>query len=295
MPAANVEERGEGEQHHLRVLGVLLGTSAEARLLRQAVRPPMVLGSVEDRLRVLPALRELTPDVIVFGMQDRYRLPTAPLVSQCARERPGCRIVVLCAAPPRRSGAILAASRVCGAAARRARPHAILAASRAGARVLVAPTPHELSSLFQRLARALVSEPVLDFEALTPVQPPMLRRLLCAAAMTVAGDGGVGTLARNLRVSTRTLSRHTRQTSLLPPKALLTAVRVLWACALMESAGRDLRSVARATGFAGPDAMRLAIRRYLAPVAVDEPTTPLPSYRDALHQVVGALGGHLTA
>ena len=276
MPAAIVEERGEGEQHHLRVLGVLLGTSAEARLLRQAVRPPMVLGSVEDRLRVLPALRELTPDVIVFGMQDRYRLPTAPLVSQCARERPGCRIVVLCAAPPRRSGAILAASR-------------------AGARVLVAPTPHELSSLFQGLARALVSEPVLDFEALTPVQPPMLRRLLCAAAMTVAGDGGVGTLARNLRVSTRTLSRYTRQTSRLPPKALLAAVRVLWACALMESAGRDLRSVARATGFAGPDAMRLAIRRYLAPVAVDEPTTPLPSYRDALHQVVGALGGHLTA
>ena len=275
-PAVIVEERSESEPRGLRVLAVLLGTSPEARLLRQAIRPPMVLGTVDDRLRVLPTLRELTPDVIVLGMQDRYQLPTAPLVSQCARERPGSRIVVLCAAPPRRSGAILAASR-------------------AGARVLVAPTSHELSALFQRIARSVVSEPLLDCETLTSVQPAMLRRLLCAAAKTVAGDGGVGTLARNLRVSTRTLSRYTRHTSLLPPKALLSAVRVLWACALMESAGRDVGSVARTAGFAGPEAMRVAIRRYLAPIVADRAATALPSYRDALRQVVSTLGGHLTA
>jgi AraC-like DNA-binding protein len=276
VSVVNMDERNDDEPHGLRVLGVLLGTSPEARLLRQAIRPPMLLGSVEDRLRVLPALRELSPDVIVFGMQDRYQLPTAPLVGQCARERPGSRIVVICAAPPRRSGAILAASR-------------------AGARVLVAPTPNELSALLERAARSLVTEPLLDCEALTPVQPPMLRQLLCAAAKTVAGDGGVATLARNLRVSTRTLSRHTRHASLVPPKALLSAVRLLWACALMESAGRDLGSVARATGFAGTDAMRIAIRRYLDPIVTDESATPLPSYRDALQQVVGVLGGHLTA
>jgi AraC-like DNA-binding protein len=255
---------------------VLLDASPEAKLLRQAIRPPMMLWYVEDRFHVLATLREVAPDVIVFGMQDRHQLPTAPLVSQCARERPGTRIVLLCVAPPRRSGAILAASR-------------------AGARVLVAPTPHELSLKFQRIARALVSEPLLDCEALTPVQPPMLRRLLCAAAKTVAGDGGVGTLARNLRVSTRTLSRYTRHASLLPPNALLSAVRVLWACALMESASRDLGSVARAAGFAGPGAMRVAVRRYLAPIVADESATPLPAYRDALRQVVGVLGGHLTA
>ena len=264
----------DGEPHDLRVLGVLLGTSPEARLLRRAIRPSMVLDNVEDRLRVLAALRELAPDVIVFGMQDRYRLPTAPLVGQCAREWPGGKIVVLCAAPPRRSGAILAASR-------------------AGARVLVAPTPNELSAVLQRMARSLVTEPLLDCEALTPVQPPMLRQLLCAAAKTVGSDGRVATLARNLRVSSRTLSRYTRHTSVLPPKALLSAVRLLWACALMESAGRDVRSVARATGFAGPDAMQVAIRRYLAPAVADESATPLPPYRDALRQVVGALGGHL--
>jgi AraC-like DNA-binding protein len=270
-----MEEGSDEQRHGLRVLGVLLGTTPEAKLLRQAIRPPTLLWNVEDRLRVLAALREIAPDVVVFGMQDRAQLPTAPLVSQCVRVRPGCRIVLLCAAPPRRSGAILAASR-------------------AGARVLVAPTPNELSSLFQRIARSLVSEPVLDCEALTPVQPPMLRRLLCAAAKTVAGDGGVGTLARNLRVSTRTLSRYTRHASLLPPHALLGAVRVLWACALMESAGRDLGAVARATGFAGPAAMRVAVRRYLAPIVTDDATTPLPTYHDALRQVVDALGGRLS-
>jgi len=39
--------------------------------------------------------------------------------------------------------------------------------------------------------------------------------------------------------------------------------------------------------------MRVAMGRYLAPIAADNSATSLPGYRDALRQIVGALGGHL--
>jgi len=269
-----VRDRVDREPRVLRVLGALLGESAEDALLQQAIRPPIAFRRVENRFRVLEAVREHSPDVVVFAVQDRNRLPTAPLISECARARPGIRIVLLCAAPPPRGGVILAAAR-------------------AGARVLVAPTPNELAAILERIARSLASERALDCDTLAAVQPPMLRQLLCAAAETVAGDGRVDTLAQHLRVSTRTLSRYTSRTSVAPPKAVLSAVRVLWACALMESARRDAASVARATGFAGPNAMRVAMGRYLSPIGADNSATSLPGYRDALRQIVVVLGGHL--
>ena len=267
-------ERADREPRALRVLGALLGDSAEEVLLRQAIRPPIAFRRVENRLRVLEAVREHAPDVVVFAVQDRNRLPTAPLISECARVRPGIRIVLLCAAPPPRGGVILAAAR-------------------AGARVLVAPTPNELASLLERIARSLASERALDCDTLAAVQPPMLRQLLCAAAETVAGDGRVDTLAQHLRVSTRTLSRYTSRMSHVPPRTVISVARLLWACALMESARRDVISVASATGFAGPKAMLVATRRYLAPLSTDLRTASLPGYSDALQYIVGALRGHL--
>jgi AraC-like DNA-binding protein len=259
----------------LSVLGALLGESPEAALLQEAIRPPTLFRSVEDRFRVLAAVREHAPDVVVFAVQDRQRLPTAPLIGQCVRERPGSRIVLLCLAPPPRGGALLAAAR-------------------AGARVLVAPTSHELESILARVTRSLATEVALDCDTLTAVQPPALRELLCAAARTVADDGRVSTLARHLRVSTRTLSRHTRHTSFVSPRTVLSATRLLWACALMESARRDVGAVARTAGFAGPNAIFAATRRYLGPHHVDAAATSLPDYRDALRYIVDALGGHLS-
>lgn len=275
-----IAERMMGMEHRagrgarvLRVLGALLGESPEARLLQQAIRPPILLRSVEDRFHVLAAVREHGPDVIVFAVQDRDRLPTAPLISQCARERPGSRIVLLCVAPPPRGGALLAGAR-------------------AGARVLVAPTSGELTSMIARITRSFEAEVELDCGSLAVVHPPILRQLLCAAAKTVAEDGRVSTLARHVRVSTRTLSRQTWHTSRVSPRTVLSAARLLWACALMESARRDLGSVARTTGFAGPNAMRAAAKRCLVPLAPDGSVTSLPGYHDALRHIVGALGGH---
>ena len=273
-PVRFMKDRASRERSVLRVLGALLGDSAEESLLRQAIRGPIAFRNVENRFRVLEALREHAPDVIVFSVQDRNRLPTAPLISECAKARPGIRILLLCAAPPPRGGAVLAAAR-------------------AGARVLIAPTSNELASILGRIARSLTSELALDCATLATVQPPMLRELLCAAAETVAGDGRVETLAQHLRVSTRTLSRYTRRTSHVAPRTVISVARLLWACALMESARRDAFSVAGATGFAGPKAMLVATRRYLAPVSADLRTASLPGYRDALQYIVGALRGHL--
>jgi AraC-like DNA-binding protein len=270
-----VRDRAIGEPRILRVLGALLGESAEDALLRQALHAPIAFRKVENRLRVLEAVREHAPDVVVFAVQDRNRLPTAPLISECARVRPGIRIVLLCAAPPPRGGVILAAAR-------------------AGARVLVAPTSNELAAILERIARSLASELALDCDSLKAVQPPMLRQLLCAAAKTIAEDGRVDTMARHLQVSTRTLSRYSYRESLSRPRALLSAARLLWACALMEPMRRDMAAVSRATGFSGPRALQAANERYLSSSAPFPSTAPLPNYREALLGVVSFLGGHLS-
>lgn len=267
----------EGSTHRpraLSVLAALLGESAEGDLLRRAIRPPTLLRSVEDRVRVLAAIRASAPDLVVFAAQDRERLPTAPLIEQCSREHPDTRIVVVCLTPPPRGGMLLAAAR-------------------AGARILVAPASYELESLLARAGQSLASGIVVDCDSLSVVQPPRLRRLLCAAAMTVAEDGRVSTFARHLGVSTRTLSRHTRSCSVVSPRAVLSAVRLLRVCALMEHSRRDVGSAARATGFLGSHAVLAAMRRYLNLRSTDLTSVAFPGYRDALHRIVGALGGHV--
>jgi transcriptional regulator GlxA family with amidase domain len=145
------------------------------------------------------------------------------------------------------------------------------------------------------MSRSLVLELALDCEAFRLVQPPALRQLLCAAAATVAGDGRVDTLAQHLRISTRTLSRLTHDICLASPRAVLLAVRLLWACTLDESARYDVGSVARASGFAGPYAMLAATQHYLTPDVVAMRPASLPAFGDALRRIVRALGGHLAS
>jgi AraC-like DNA-binding protein len=271
-----IEDRSDHAPRALRVLGALLGASPEASLLRQAVRPPAELRHVEDRLRIVATVREHAPDVIVFAAQDSAGLPTAPLIDQCTRERSDTRIILLCASPPPRG-------------------QSILAAARAGARVLVAPMAENIAAVLWRMAQSSGLELALDCSALSTVEPIMLRQLLCAAAKTVASDGRVETLAQQLGVSTRTLSRHSQRASVVPPRSLLSATRLLWACALMELARRDLRALARITGFSGPHALLTAQKRYLYPFGVPSRGTSLPGYREALKCIVTALGGHLAS
>jgi AraC-like DNA-binding protein len=274
----HVDRADDRDARAIRVLSALLGETPEAALLRQAVRPPAVLQVATSRTAVLTALRMAKHDVIVFGIQDQDGLPTAPLISRCVRQQPGSAVLLLCTSPPPRSGALLAASRV-------------------GARVLVAPTAVDVASAIAQAARLTAHDFVPGCDALASVQPPVLRQLLCAASKTVADDGRVQTLARYLRVSPRTLSRHTQIASLAPPRAFLSAARLLWACAFMESSRCDLSAIARTTGFADLRALVLASRRHLPPLsgAGAPAMARLPTYREALRHVVGSLGGRLAS
>ncbi len=273
---ALVGRAGDRDARATRVLSALLGETPEAALLRQAVRPPTVLLVATTRVDVLTALRVARYDVIVFGIQDDDGLPTAPLVSRCVQQQPGSAVLLLCASPPPGTGALLAASR-------------------AGARVLVAPTAVDVASAIARAARISAHDLVPDCDTLESVQPPMLGQLLCAASKTVADDGRVHTLAQHLGVSARTLSRHTQLASLAPPRAFLSAARLLWACAVMESSRYDLGAVARTTGFADLRALVLATRRHLPPLSGASSMVRLPTYREALGHVVSSLGGRLAS
>lgn len=272
---APIGRAGDRDARTIRVLSALLGETPEAALLRQAVRPPAILQVATTRTAVLAALRAARHDVIVFGIQDHDHLPTAPLVSRCVRQQPGSVVLLLCASPPPRTGALLAASR-------------------AGARVLVAPTAVDVASAIARAAQRSAHDLVPDCGTLEAAQPPMLRQLLCAASKTVVEDGRVHSLARHLRVSPRTLSRHAQLASLAPPRAFLSAARLLWACAFMESSRYDLDAVARTTGFVDLRALMLATQRHLPPVGPSS-TMRLPTYREALQHVVGSLGGRLVS
>lgn len=271
-----VEVRSEGRPSAIRVLAALLGDTPETAVLHRAVRPPALLSVVETRAGVLAALHEQTHDVIVFPVQDQDRLPTAPLIRMCLRQQPGSTVLVLCAAPPSRSGALLAAAR-------------------AGAQVLVTPTAVDISSALTRATRCSAHDVVPDCGELASVQPPILRQLLCAAAKTVVVDGRVRTLAQQLHVSTRTLSRYTQRAGFGSPRALLSAARLLWACAFMESSRCDVNAVARKTGFKDVRSLTHATRRYMVSLSPSSSAARLPTYRDALRQIVGSLGGRLAS
>jgi AraC-like DNA-binding protein len=265
---------GAADARVIRVLSALLGESPEAALLEEAARPPAIIQVAATRTAVRTALRAARHDVIVFGTLDHDGLPTAPLIGRCVRQQPGSTILLLCASPPPRTGALIAASR-------------------AGARVLVSPTVVDVASAIARATRLPAYDLVLDCDTLASVQPPMLRELLCAASRTVVEDGRVDTLARHLRVSPRSLSRHTQLAGFAPPRAFLSAARLLWACACMESARYDLSAVARTTGFADLHALVLATRRHLPPLSGTTSLVRLPTYREALGHVVSSLGGRL--
>jgi AraC-like DNA-binding protein len=258
----------------IHILAALLDGTPEAILLRKAVSPPATLHVINTRAGVLAALHGHSFDVVVFPMLGQDRLPTSPLIRMSLQHRPSRTVLLLCAAPPPRSSALLAASR-------------------AGAHVLVAPSVVDVSSALSRATRLSARDALPDCETLALVEPPILRQLLCAASKTVAENGHVGAFARHLHVSTRTLGRYTERAGLASPHALLSAARVLWACAFMESSREDARAVALQTGFGDLHALLLAMRRHLKQLSPNGSTVRLPTYRDALRPVVGSLGGRL--
>jgi hypothetical protein len=117
----------------------------------------------------------------------------------------------------------------------------------------------------------------------------MLRDVLTAAAEVVVEGRHVGELASRLNVSPRTLVRHLHSAGLPSARTLLGAARVLWACAIAESApGRDIAVTARLCGFGTTSRMIRLARQYAVLAGGSAAHPSFPSYDSALAAVVDA-------
>jgi transcriptional regulator GlxA family with amidase domain len=206
---------------------------------------------------------------------DGSGLPTAPLIQQCAHENADLALLAICCEPPESTSALLAAAR-------------------AGARVVVGPSASELRALLRETSRRHPQRPDFSRESFQGVEPAMLRDVLTIAAEVVVEGGHVGALASRLNVSPRTLVRHLHAAGLPSARTLLGVARVLWACAIVESApSRDMAVTARLCGFATTSRMLRAARHYAVAVGGSANHPILPSYDEALAAAVGAVGGRL--
>lgn len=258
----------------IHVLGALLDAVPEASLLTLASADALRIVHEPSRGAVLTRLRTGEFDAVVFPVFDGSGLPTAPLIQQCAHENADLTLLAICCAPPARTGALLAAAR-------------------AGAQVVVAPSAPELSALLRETARRHVQRPDFARERFHGVEPAMLRDMLEVAVDVVVQGGHVSALASRLNVSPRTLVRRLHTAGLPSARALLTAARLLWACATIESAaGRDIALTARLCGFGTTNRLIRTARQHA--VLIDGAAHPtFPAYGDALAAVVGAAGGRL--
>jgi len=271
----NDDGTASGRDDAIRVLGVLLGELPEAALLERAICEPLHLVHEPSRSAVLARLRAGEYGLAVFPIIDRSGLPTSPLIDQCMQEHADLALIAICCTPPQRAGPLLAAAR-------------------AGARVVVAPSAPELTALLRESARPPAQRVVPTRASLQGIEPGFLREALGVAAQVVVEGGHVAAFAAALNVSTRTLTRQLHNAGLAPPRALLAAARLLWACAVRESArSEDATTVARLSGFADANRLLSAARKYAVPVVGEGKHPRLPRYDDVLAAVVKALGGHI--
>jgi AraC-like DNA-binding protein len=90
------------------------------------------------------------------------------------------------------------------------------------------------------------------------------RRLLTAAAATVALGQRARYLAASLHVSGRTLLRQTRQAGLPPPRRLLAWMRVLVAARLLDDPEETVVSAAERCGYTCASSLRRALESFTA-------------------------------
>lgn len=93
--------------------------------------------------------------------------------------------------------------------------------------------------------------------------PSRARMLLSAAVEVVAAGGQAPEMAAALGVAERTVPRWCVRADLPPPRRLLAWLRLLLAADLLDHPGRSIESVARATGYAGAQSLKTALRNLI--------------------------------
>jgi AraC-like DNA-binding protein len=100
-------------------------------------------------------------------------------------------------------------------------------------------------------------------QVLPPDTPGRARAIVDAAAEVVAVGGHGRDLARQLRLSRRTLLRWCERAELPPPRKLLAWMRILLAAELLDDPGRTVLSVARACGYSSDSGLRRVTQKFV--------------------------------
>jgi AraC-like DNA-binding protein len=106
----------------------------------------------------------------------------------------------------------------------------------------------------------------LLWQVLPPDTPARARAIMEAAAEVVALGGHGHDLARQLRLSRRTLLRWCERAELPPPRKLLAWMRILLAAELLDDPGRTVLSVARACGYSSDSGLRRVTQRFVGAI-----------------------------
>ncbi len=100
-------------------------------------------------------------------------------------------------------------------------------------------------------------------QVLPPDTPGRARAIVDAAAEVVAVGGHGRDLARQLRLSRRTLLRWCERAELPPPRKLLAWMRILLAAELLDDPGRTVLSVAHACGYSSDSGLRRVTQKFV--------------------------------
>ena len=101
-------------------------------------------------------------------------------------------------------------------------------------------------------------------ENVLPADTPGRARAIVDAAAEVVAVGGHGRdLARQLRLSRRTLLRWCERAELPPPRKLLAWMRILLAAELLDDPGRTVLSVAHACGYSSDSGLRRVTQKFV--------------------------------
>ena len=84
-----------------------------------------------------------------------------------------------------------------------------------------------------------------------------------ARVIATAGRGAKLDLARQLRLSRRTLLRWCKRAELPPPRKLLAWMRILLAAELLDDPGRTVLTVAHACGYASDSGLRRVTQKFV--------------------------------
>jgi AraC-like DNA-binding protein len=113
-----------------------------------------------------------------------------------------------------------------------------------------------------RYAAGVVVQRLLN-RALPGPLPSRTRSLLGVAAEVAATGGYMKEFADYMGVADRTLSRWCGRADLPPPRRLLAWLRALLVADHLDSGGRTLESIARATGYSSAASVKTALRNMM--------------------------------